>query len=340
MRFPASPLWAASLPALALAAGLGRWLLQGSGNLYTAWTRRYYLPDELLGWRVVHDGPVWLGLEVLAVVAATAVGVGLAAWWLRRRERRGKAVGTRLLAGLWLVAALPLAMPIWAFASGTSPSEARDRLPITEGVALEAAPTGVSGRLAGAPSGRYRVVAGEGSAITARLKAGGESFDARFAGGIEGALTIDTASVQRGIAASVRVDAASVDTGVTGRSKSARDYLKVTDFPTLGFTLDELLAARQGKTADAVEFWARGTIDMMGQKIPITVRGRARALDAGGRSRFQLNGPGLLITGDFSIALPDTPLAGDAGDFDTNDVPINATLVLVRDEPRPTGADS
>ena len=68
MAWLKSPWWAVALPVIALAAGFARWLIQGSGNLYTATSRRYYLPDELLGWRVVHDGPVWLGLEVLGAV--------------------------------------------------------------------------------------------------------------------------------------------------------------------------------------------------------------------------------------------------------------------------------
>ena len=328
-----------SLPILALVAGLLRWLLQGSGNLFTATSRRYYLPDELLGWRVVNDGPVWLGLEVLAIVAAVAVGVALAAWWLHRRERRGKSVGTPVRFGLWAVAALPLAVPIGAFASGMSPADARDRLPIAEGVALDVAPAGISGRLAGAPSGRYRVIQGDGSAITARLKAGGESFDARFASGMAGTVTIDTDHLERGVAASVRVDASSVDTGVVLRSSSARDYLQVKTFPELAFTLSELLAARQGDGPDRVEFWARGSIRIMGQKTPVTARGQARVLDAAGRARFGLSRPGLLITADVTIALTDTPLAGDAGDFDDTTVPINASLLLALDDPVQAGDD-
>ena len=310
-----------------------RWLVQGSGNVYTAPSRRYYLPDDLLGWRVVHDGPVWLGLEVLAVLGAVGVAVAVGAWWIRRRERREQTVWRPLRPALWLLAALPLAVPVWAWTSGLSPDEARDRLPVAEGVELEAAPAGVSGRLADAPAGRYQVVAGEGSAITAGLKAGGDSFDARFTGNIDGFLSIDTRSLaeatKSGLSVSVRVDAASVDTGITTRSKHAREYLKVEEFEDLRFTLGQLLAARQGADASSVEFWARGAIEMMGQKIEVTVRGQLRVLDAEARERFALQAPGLLAKTDFTLSLTDTPLAGDAGDFDVTDIPIHASLVLV-----------
>ena len=69
-----SPYLLAIAPAVALAAGGVRWLLQGSGNLYTATTKRFYTPDPDLGWRVAKGGPLWLGLEVLAILAAVTVG--------------------------------------------------------------------------------------------------------------------------------------------------------------------------------------------------------------------------------------------------------------------------
>ena len=74
---PRTPFVIAVGPALALVAGGVRWALQGSGNLYTATSKRFYVPDPDFGWREAAGKPLWLGLEVLAVIAAIAIGVAL-----------------------------------------------------------------------------------------------------------------------------------------------------------------------------------------------------------------------------------------------------------------------
>lgn len=329
MRTPQSLFWALGPTGLALIAGLVRWLAQGSGNTFTAMSRRYYVPDSLLGWRVVHDGPVWLGLDVLAILFGVLVAVAIAAWWLRGYEKKRGERWSRGRGGLWLVAIAPLAVPLWAWTTGFGPGDARDRLPVADGEKVAVAPSGTTGRLEGAPSGRYRVVENVGSAVTAQLSASGEAFDTRFTGNIGGHLSLDTGDLSRPVTLEVSVDAASVDTGVAMRSKHATEYLKVEEFPELSFKLIQLLASQQGESDAEIQFWGRGVIEMMGQPIEVTVIGTAQMLDAAGLTQLQVSGPALLIKGDFAIDLRETGLAEDIGDFDTPDVPINVSLVLV-----------
>src|SRR5690606_24111627 len=112
-----SPLWATIPAAVALAAAVTRWLVQGSGNVYTATTKRFYVPDPDLGWRVAAGGPFWIGLELIALLGAVAVAIAIGGLVVRRWERRRGAM-TWARAGLWLVGAVTLAAPAWAFASG------------------------------------------------------------------------------------------------------------------------------------------------------------------------------------------------------------------------------
>jgi polyisoprenoid-binding protein YceI len=331
---PRSPYWAALVPVLALLGGGVRWLVQGSGNLYTATSRRYYVPDPDLGWRVVSEGPLWLGLEILAAIAALGVAVALAALLIGRRERRLGHTWVPARLAMWVTAALPLAVPIAAFATGLGASGARDRLPLAAGEQARVAPDGISGAIAGAPAGRYRVVVHEGSAITARVRAGGESFDTRFAGNVRGHIALDPAALSeraRPIEARASVDAASVDTGIATRSKHAREYLKVEEFPEIGFELNRLLAARQGATANEIEFWARGRLTMMGRDHEVTVIGALRAPDQAARQRLGVDGDILLVSADLALELGESALAGDAGDFDAAEIPIHVSLVLARE---------
>ena len=53
---PRSPFLLAIAPAVAVGAGAARWALQGSGNVYTAVHKRFYVPDPDLGWRVQPGG--------------------------------------------------------------------------------------------------------------------------------------------------------------------------------------------------------------------------------------------------------------------------------------------
>ena len=316
-------------PAVALVAGGVRWLMQGSGNLYTATSKRFYTPDPDLGWRVAKGGPVWLGLEVLAAIAAVTVGTLGVAWLIRRWERkRGTPVGwARAVVGVG--SALTLAVPILAFASGFGPANGRESLPSG---ATAAAPTaGIEGTLA-VPAGRYLVVPHDGTAITAKVSAGQETFDARFGRGLDGYLDGDLGDLTKPLAVAVSVDAAVVDTGVDMRSTHAREkYLAAAKFPRIALTIDKLIAARQDGPA-LVAFRAAASLDFLGEKLPVEVTGNLRVADAAARSRlgFAAADQVLLVSADLAITVKGSGLRGSAASFDDDRIPITVSLVLVR----------
>lgn len=320
-----SPFLAIIPAALALGAGLLRWVLQGSGNLYTATARRAYVPDPDLGWRVVDGGPPWLGLEVLAVILAVLCGVIVGAWLIRRLERRRPRA---LLRGaLWVISVAPLAVPAWAFAGGFGPSGARDALPRS---AATAPTEGIDGALA-APAGRWEAITHAGSAVTARVSAGGEGFDARFAGGLTGHWTGDPGDLRAPMSAEITVATASVDTGVKGRSTSAAyAYLDAGKHPAITFRLTGVTAAQQDGP-DRLSFRGHGVIGLVGREHPLPITGTLKLLDDDARARLGLPGeaPAMLAEADLKLTIADTVLAPDAGDFDGEVIPVHVSLVLV-----------
>lgn len=315
-----------ALPLAALAASLVRWWMQGSGNVYTALEKRFYVADPDLGWKVATDhAPIWLGLEVCAILAALAVGLALAGWFIRRREaKRGPQTALRI--ATWVLAAGSLAAPIAAFASGGAPAGARDTLPARDAARIE---TGIAGALR-APAGTYEVVAHAGTSITARLKAGGEAFDARFARDITGAWQGDPAQLASPMTIEVSAAASAVDTGIEQRSGHARDsYLQAAKHPRVVWKLSQLIAARQDGP-DQVVFRARGELTLIGKPMPIEVFGTLKRPDEAARARLAVAGDVLLVQADFELPIKDTALAPDAGDFDGDKFPIHVSLVLRR----------
>jgi polyisoprenoid-binding protein YceI len=324
-----SPFAPVVLPLAALTATLARWAIQGSGNLYTALHKRFYIPDRDLGWRVSVQHPLWVGLEVCAVMLAIAIGLVIGALWIRRREARRSRPSSILRGLTWLAALPPLVVPVWAFLSGPGPVGGRDTLPAASAAA---AGDGLAGRLS-LPLGRYDVVAHEGSSITAHLSAGHESFDAVFAGELAGHWQGDPGDLAAPMQAEVSVAAASVDTGIGERSTHAREeYLHADKFPRIGFTLERVLAARQDQP-DTVAFRAAGSLAFMGRTHPVEIAGTLRAPDAAGRQRLGLTGDILLLQADLAISIKATALAPDAGDFDGDRLPIHVALVLRRAPP-------
>jgi hypothetical protein len=310
-------------------ASLVRWWLQGSGNLYTTTEKRFYVEDPDVGWVESEHTAVWLGLEVCAVVVALTAGVAIAGWLVARRERGGRSTRAQRIA-TWLVAVPAVIVPLAAFASGWRPAGGRDLLPTTT---TEVAASEIAGSL-DAPAGRYEIVAHAGTAITARLRAGGEAFDARFARDITGAWDGDPRELARPMRAEVRVATAAVDTGVTARSNSARDgYLQGGEHPTISFTLERVIGARQegpGKLA----FRAPATLGFVGRSHAIEVTGTLSRPDAAAVERLGLTGTILLVQASFSLVIADTALAPDASDFDEPQIPIHVSLVLRHTEPR------
>lgn len=313
---------AASLAALIVS--VVRWWMQGSNNLYTAVDKRFYIPDPDLGWRVSTAHPVWLGLELCALILALALGLAVAGYFIKRRESTRGARLTMLRAIAWIGGALSLVVPIAAYASGSRPAGARDALPIVS--AKPIATDGIAGGLE-APAGRYEVVPHEGTSITAHLSAGGEPFDARFASDIQGFWDGNPHALAEPMISNISVATASVDTGVRDRSKHARTgYLKAATYPRIEVRFDRVLAAQP--VGDGVAFSARGTLMLMGRTHVIAITGTIKRADQGALARLGLTGSILLVNAAFSIAVKETALAADAGDFDGDVIPISVSLVL------------
>ncbi len=317
--------------ATALSASLVRWYVQGSGNLYTALSKRFYVPDPDLGWRVSAEHPLWLGLDACAVIVALALVVVAVALITRRLERASERRLRRLRVVSWTVASLSLAVPAAAFASGAGPLRARDTLPAGTAVRIE---DGVAGSL-DAPPGRYVVLAHPGTAVTARLSAGGETFDARFAE-ITGSWRGTPRDLRRPMHGDIAVAAASVDTGVGKRTRHARDgYLHAGDYPRISVTFDRLAAVR-ADGALTIAFRAAGTVSLLGRTAPVEITGTAEKLDSAALARLAVTGDVLLVQADFTLPIRDTALAPDAGDFDNPLIPIHVSLVLRHaSDPRP-----
>jgi polyisoprenoid-binding protein YceI len=319
-----SPFAPVALPIAALIAALVRWQMQGSGNVYTAVAKRFFVPDPDVGWQVSPAHPIWLGLEICAVIAGVAAALVAAGWIIRRREARLGRRATGLRAASWVIAGLPLAVPLAAFASGAAPAGAVDALPESTLRGIEA---GIVGTL-DAPAGRYEVVEHAGTSISAHLSAGKETFDARFGGGIRGSWQGNPHDLTQPIGGEVSVDAASVDTGVTLRSAHAREeYLHVDKFPRISVAIDRVLAASPSGPG-ALAFRAHGTLGLIGKTHSIEVTGTMKKPDAAALTRLGLSGQILLVQADFEIAIKETALAGDAGDFDGDRIPIHVSLVM------------
>ena len=309
--------------AAALLASLIRWHVQGSGNLYTAVARRFYVPDPDLGWRVSTQHPIWLGLDVCAAILVTILGVTVLAVVIRRRATSHPVQARILRVGAWALAAIAPCVPAVAFASGPGPLHARDTLPASAAVLIE---DGIEGAL-DAPEGSYAVVSHAGTAVTARLAAGGEAFDARF-GDVSGTWRGTPRDLQRPMHAAISVAAASVDTGVGERSKHARGgYLHADKFPRIEVALDRVAAVR-AKGPNELAFRAPGTVSLLGRTHAIEITGTLSKLDGAALARLGLTRDVLLVQADFALSIRDTALAPKAHDFDSERIPIHVSLVL------------
>ena len=225
----------------------------------------------------------------------------------------------------WTIGAVSIVAPIAAYASGSRPSSARDALPVE--AANRISINGIEGGLE-APAGRYEVVPHDGTAIAARLSAGGETFEARFTGGIRGFWDGNPHALAEPMSADISVAAASVDTGVRDRNNHARtSYLKADTYPRIEVRVDRILAAQPAGMA-AIAFTARGTLTLVGRTHSIAIAGIVKQADEAAVIRLGLTGSILLVNATFSIAIKETALAADAGDFDGEVIPISVSLVL------------
>ena len=321
LRSPFAPV---VLPLLALIAAVARWLLQGSGNLYTALARRFYVPDPDFGWREAAQHPIWLGLEAIAIIAGITAATVIAGLWIRRRARAARGT-TALRALAWIASPLPLVIPVAAFLSGGAPAGARDALPI--GATAAAPTTGLEGALA-LPAGAYEVLAHRGTVVTAKIKAGGDDLEARFAGEPAGVWTAEPGDFSRPMTAQVSFASASVDTGIDLRTEHARkEYLLVETHPRLGFELTRLVAARQDGPA-LVAFRGVGLIELLGKKTEVEVTGTIVAADAAQKARLELPADRPVAVVSASFILPVAQTALKVSDYDTDKFPISVSLVL------------
>jgi polyisoprenoid-binding protein YceI len=320
---PRSPFLHIAPPAAALGLGGLRWWSQGSGNTWTATSKQFYVADPDLGWKLDDAHRFWIGLEALAILGAIVVGFAAVAMFVRWRERTRGAPMTRLRALGWAIAIVPLIVPLWAFASGGRPAGAIDRLP--EGATAIPA-SGIEGSL-DAPAGAWSV--DPRSTLVASIKAGGDTFDARFPA--SGRVFFDPHDLRAPIAGALAADAAAVDTGISLRTKHAReDYLDAAHFPRIGFDLVRVIAARPDATG-AIAFRAAGVVHLRGRDQPVTVGGTLRAGDGAAAARLGLRAPPLLAQADFTLRVHETALADDAGDFDRDEIPVHVSLVLVHE---------
>lgn len=327
---PRSLLVCLVLPLVALLAAGARWLSQGRGNLYTDSALSYYVPDRDIGWRFVEQGPFSVGLDAIAVLFCYALGFAVVLLVVRRWERRRGRPLPAVRTLRWVAAALPLVVPVWAFASGSIPEAASEEAPA--GV-VEAPAGSISGGLPGLPAGVYRVVPHAGTRIVAKLSGGGEKFEARFVREIEGTWRGAPADLRQPMSADVSVATEVVDTGIELRSKHAReDYLIAAQFPRIRFRLERLLGAQRAADG-SVAYRAAGIAELMGRPHRVTVTGSLIAPDAEGRKRlgFAPADPVLRATASFELTIKETKLAPDAGDFDGDIIPIQVQLVLRRE---------
>lgn len=322
MRSPFLPLL---LSLVALIASVARWLVQGTGNVYTSFHQRFFVPDPTFDWKVSSQAPLWLGLEVIAVVAGFLAAVLVAALWIRSRQKKGKSVSA-LRALQWIAAALPLIVPIAAFASGPGPEKGRLTLP--EGANAEAPTAGIEGSL-DLPAGTYGVLAQPDITwVNARIKAGGDEFDARFNGKPEGSWQADPHDFTKPMTAQLSFATESVETGVDLRSEHARgEYLQAAKFPRITFTLKKLIASRQdGPTA--ISFRGAGEIELAGGKTEVEVTGSLQALGADKKGALGIGGkPALQVKAQFILPVAKTALK--PSDYDAPTFPIQVSAVLV-----------
>jgi polyisoprenoid-binding protein YceI len=318
-----SPFVPVVLAIASLVASSIRWQLQDSHNLYTAWSKRFYVPDPDLAWRVSRYHPIWLGLDACAVIAAIALGLAFAGIVIRRRERRSVRA-TLLRVASWIAALGTAGIPVVAFASGPGPLHARDTLAASQAVLIE---SGIEGSLA-APAGSYAIVSHAGTSVTGHLSAGGEAFDARFADGLSGTWRGDPRDLSQPMHAEISVAAASVDTGIRERSKHAREgYLHAEQYPRITVAFDRVAAVRVTGPRE-VAFRAPGTVQLMGRTHEIEIIGTVAKPDAAALGRLGLVGDILLVQADFALAIKETALAKHAHDLDGDRIPIHVSLVL------------
>ena len=324
--------WSALLSMLACMASVARWMMQGSENLYTDFGRDFYIPDPDLGWRLVTTSRLWLGLDAVLLLLLCACAVAAGTFLLVRTESKSgqeRKMLRRALVGVGIATCL---VPVWAFATGLAPEGARDKLPAQRFASVVG--SGLQGSLQTVSAGGYELLAHAGTQITATVKAGGETFEARFAGDPQGVLRFDPTDLSQPMTAEFTFASSSVDTGIELRDKHAREALHTVEFETIAFTLKRVLdTANTG--ASELSFHAEGVLTLMDKDSAIPVTGTISAPDV--KSRKRLGFPDddiLLVRASLAMSvLQDSPIE-DEGTFDQDTIKIQVSLVLRRSRAR------
>lgn len=323
---PATPRWVfvcLGLGALGLVLWGARWVTQGADTLYTDTARVFWVSGPRGAWVETRERWVWLGLEgfgaVLAVVLST-----LGALWLAGRARHPTlATTSKVLSRLGAAFAMnaPL-LPAWAFISGMPPDGAERLLPLAS-VDVERLPTRMLSPV-DLPTGTWTLVDSADNVLTARVSAGGETFDARF-GPVTAAVQID-AELARS-RARMSVPASSVDTGIPLRNSHARRYLAADQHPSIDLAIDQLTVVGPGADAESRAFEAVGALSFMGAVLTTTVTGTLAPLAEEDRVSLGIASPlALLVNASFVLPVEATPL--DPDNFDSARIPVNARLVI------------
>ncbi len=314
--------WVLAGPAAALLLAAVRFTMQGSAKLYTETDKQFYLPDPDLGYKLAADTYHWLGLERTAAIIGFAAALAVASFLLLRRERKKEVAMKRSRIALFCLSPLPLLIPLMAFLGGSPPSDARATIPSVK----RASGTEIAASLPSAPAGIYNAVLHDGTLIAAGLKAGGDSFEAKFTD-VRGHFSGDPSDLTKPLRGEFFAKGKSVDTGIPARSSHATEYLKVEEFPDIGFRIDAITSTSATDSPNRMAFSGNGAITIVGKEVSTTVNGTVRALDDAGKKRLGLGGgAALVVNGTFSLRLSETPIGAD--DFTKDEVPITFSLVL------------
>ena len=281
-----------------------------------------YLPDADLGWRRSKESHVWLGLDVLAICLTVAVGVVVVTYFVRKKGFARVSLAMEVLAGLVLL------IPLFALLGGAPPEGASEAQPVAEARSIE---SGIAGSLPNLPSGRYVIVEQRDAAVAAQLVAGGEHFEARFAGGLKGFLQFDPSDLLQPVMAEIEVNAKSIETGIELRDTHALEELKPETYPTLRFKFEQLTSAQnEGET---LLFEAVGSVFLGGRTHQVPIAGSVARISPALSEKLGVafDAPHLLVKASLRLHLPDT-IIGNDGTFDRNEVPVLITLILKHSE--------
>jgi hypothetical protein len=244
-----------------------------------------------------------------------------------RREVKRSVTHAKLRTALLVASAAPLLIPIAGFAAGTPPADAREVPPADAGVVAE----GIEASLPGAPAGTYQVVEHRGTLIAASIAAGGDTFEARFAGDPRGHWRGDPSDLEQPMSGEIYVAAGSVKTGIDLRDEHAAEAVGAREFSELGFEITRIT----GSAADGerrVRFRGEGRLQIMGRSIPTDVNGTVTELDAGAKKRQAIGAAAaLVVNATLEIDLRQTPIDTTGGTFDNMLVPIRVSLVLINE---------